>query len=118
MTYEARIAFVLFFFAIWLFFGLMAWAAVAVIKRGRGALIALPPALLGAALAGVAVPLIIAQDGAAFVLSIFTSTAGGFAGAIAGTALAARMGIVDKPVDESLRPHREGAAEIESPTTQ
>ena len=113
MTYEARIAFVLFFFAIWLFFGLMAWAAVAVIQRGRGALIALPPALLGAALAGVAVPLLVAQDGAAFVLSIFTSTAGGFAGAIAGTALASRMGIAHQPVDETGRPEREGATEVE-----
>jgi hypothetical protein len=118
MTYEARLAFVLFFFAIWLFFGLMAWASVAVIKRGRGALIALPAALLGAALAGVAVPLIVAQDGAAFVLSILTSTAGGFAGAIAGTALAIRTGITQAPIDDSRRPEREDAASTESTTTQ
>jgi hypothetical protein len=107
MTFEARLAFVIFFFAAWLFFGLMAWAAVAVIKRGRGALPALPLALAGAALAGVTVPLMGMQDGAGFVLSLVTATAGGFAGAYVGIAFASRMGIAQPPIDEARRPERE-----------
>lgn len=107
MTYEARVAFVIFFFAVWLFFGLMSWAAVAVIKRGRGALAALPLALAGAALGGVAVPLLGMQNGAGFALSICTATAGGFAGAYAGIAFASRMGITGDPVDGTARPERE-----------
>jgi hypothetical protein len=107
MTFEARLAFVVFFFAVWLFFGLMAWAAVAVIKRGRGALTALPLALGGAAIAGVAVPLLGMQNGAGFFLSIITATAGGFAGAYAGLAFASRMGLTEPPVDEAGRPERE-----------
>lgn len=107
MTFEARAAFVILFFAVWLFFGLLAWAAVAVIKRGRGALAALPLALAGAALAGVIVPLLGMQDGAGFALSLLTATAGGFAGACAGLAFAARMGLSQPPIDEAKRPERE-----------
>jgi uncharacterized membrane protein YeaQ/YmgE (transglycosylase-associated protein family) len=107
MTFEARVAFVIFLFAVWLFFGLMAWAAVAVIKRGRGALAALPLALAGAALGGVLVPLLGMQSGAGFALSLCTATAGGFAGAFVGIAFASRMGIAQPPIDEARRPERE-----------
>ena len=107
MTYEARVAFVIFFFAVWLFFGLMAWAAVAVLKRGRGALPALPLALAGAALAGVIVPLLGLQNGAGFALSLFTAAAGGFAGAFAGLAFASRLRVPQTPVGEGKRPDRE-----------
>jgi uncharacterized membrane protein YeaQ/YmgE (transglycosylase-associated protein family) len=107
MTFEARVAFVIFFFGVWLFFGLMAWAAVAVIKRGRGALAALPLALAGAALGGVIVPLLGMQNGAGFALSLCTAAAGGFAGAYAGLAFASRMGMAQPPIDEAGRPERE-----------
>ena len=53
MTTEARIAFVLFFFAVWCFLGLIGWAIAAVIVRGRGALPALPLALAAACAASV-----------------------------------------------------------------
>ena len=107
MTFEARVAFVIFFFAVWLFLGLIAWATVAVIKRGRGALPALPLALAGAALAGVIVPLLGMQNGAGFALSLCTATVGGFAGAYAGLAFAARLGMSQPPVDAANRPDRE-----------
>jgi len=108
MTFEARLAFVIFFFSVWLFFGLLAWAGVAVIKRGRGALVALPLALGGAALAGVIVPLLGMQDGTGFALSLLTATAGGLAGSYAGLAFASRMRMPQPPVDEVNRPEREG----------
>jgi len=107
MTFEARAAFVIFFFAVWLFLGLIAWATVAVIKRGRGALPALPLALAGAALAGVIVPLLGMQNGAGFAVSLCTATAGGLAGACAGLAFAARMGMSQAPIDQANRPDRE-----------
>lgn len=107
MTFEARVAFVIFFFAVWLFFGLMAWAAVAVIKRGRGALPAFPLALAGAALGGVMVPLFGIQNGAGFALSLLTAIAGGFAGAFAGLTFASRMGMTQPPIDEAHLPERE-----------
>jgi len=110
MTFEARVAFVVFFFAVWLFFGLMAWAAVAVLRRGRGALVALPLALLGAAVAGMLVPVLGWQNAAGFFVSLCAATAGGFAGAIAGVAFASRMGPASPPVDATKRPERETEA--------
>src|SRR5207253_279277 len=83
MTSEARVAFVLFFFAVWCFMGLIPWAVAAVVARGRGALTALPMALAGACAAGVAVPLIGADDFAGFLLSLATAF---FAGAVASAA--------------------------------
>src|SRR3989304_2859398 len=56
MTFEARLLFVLFFFVIWCVLGLFPWALAAVLSRGRGALLAPPLALAGAAPAGVLVP--------------------------------------------------------------
>jgi hypothetical protein len=92
MTTEARLAFVVFFFAVWCFVGLITWAVTAVVVRGRGALPALPLALAAASLAGVAVPLLGARDAAGFFLSLLTAAMGGAAGSVAGVALARRMG--------------------------
>jgi len=80
MTPEARLAFVLFFFAVWCFLGIIAWAIAAVIARGRGALPALPLALAAASAAGVAVPLTGLDNAAGFFLSLATAF---LAGAIA-----------------------------------
>jgi hypothetical protein len=91
MTTEARIAFVLFFFAAWCFVGLMSWAVAAVIARGRGALPALPLALAAAAVAGVAVPLLGARDLAGFFVSLLTAAIAGALGAAGGIALARRV---------------------------
>jgi hypothetical protein len=70
MTPEARLAFVLFFFAVWCFLGLIAWCIGAVISRGRGALPALPLALAGACAAGVAVPLAGLDDAWGLLISL------------------------------------------------
>ncbi len=91
MTTEARLAFLILFFAVWCFLGLMGWAAAAVIARGRGALPALPLALAAACAAGVAVPVAGQRDAAGFVLSLATAVVGGAAGSIAGIALARRL---------------------------
>jgi len=91
MTTEARLAFLLFFFAVWCFLGLTAWAVAAAIARGRGALPALPLALAAACAAGVAVPIAGQRDAAGFVLSLVTAAVGGVAGSIAGIAFARRL---------------------------
>jgi hypothetical protein len=91
MTTEARLAFVLFFFAVWCFLGLIAWAIAATIVRGRGALPALPLALAAASVAGVAVPLLGARDLGGFFLSLITAAIGGALGAVGGIALARRV---------------------------
>jgi hypothetical protein len=91
MTTEARLAFVLFFFAAWCFLGLLSWAIAAVVVRGRGALPALPLAFAAASVAGVAVPLLGAQDLAGFFLSLLTAAIGGALGAVGGIALARRV---------------------------
>ena len=48
--------FVLLFFATWAFVGLMAWAAIGVLRRGDGAMLALPVSLAGACVFGVGLP--------------------------------------------------------------
>lgn len=91
MTTEARLAFVLFFFAVWCFVGLMSWAVAAVIARGRGALPALPLALAAASAAGVAVTLLGGRDLVGFFVSLLTAAIGGALGAASGIALARRV---------------------------
>jgi hypothetical protein len=91
MTTEARLAFVLFFFAVWCFLGLLSWATAATIARGRGALPALPLALATASVAGVAVPLLGARDLVGFFLSLLAAAIGGALGAVGGIALARRV---------------------------
>ncbi len=104
MTTEARLAFLLFFFAVWCFLGLMAWAAAAVIARGRGALAALPLALAAASAAGVAVPLAGQRDAAGFVLSLVTAAVGGAAGSVTGIALARRLERARKRPEREVSP--------------
>lgn len=91
MTTEARLAFVLFFFAVWCFLGLLSWAVAAVLTRGRGALPTLPLALAAACVAGVAVPVLGARDLAGFFVSLVTAAVGGAVGAGAGMVLARRV---------------------------
>jgi len=91
VTFEARLAFILGFFAIWCLIGLIPWAAAAVVSRGRGALPALPLALAGACTAGVLVPLLGQRDGLGFVLSLPAALAGGALASAAGIALGRRL---------------------------
>jgi hypothetical protein len=92
MTPEARLAFVLFFFAVWCFLGLIGWAITAVVARGRGALPALPLALAAASAGGVAIPLAGLDDAAGFVLSLANALLAGACGSVAGITLARKLG--------------------------
>jgi len=96
VTTEARIAFILFLFAVWCFLGLIAWAVAAVVVRGRGALPALPLGLAGAAAAGVAVPLVGMDDASGFFISLAAALVGGALGAGGGIVLARRLSSADK----------------------
>lgn len=91
MTFEARLAFILLFFALWCFLGLIPWAVAAVMVRGRGALLALPLALTGAAASGVLVPVIGLRDATGFLVSLPVAAIGGALGSVAGIAIARRM---------------------------
>ncbi len=91
MTFEARLAFILFFFAVWCFLGLFPWAIAAVLSRGRGALLALPLALAGAAAAGVLVPLLGLRDTLGFLLSLPAALAGSALASAAGIAITRRL---------------------------
>ncbi|MDO8617117.1 MAG: hypothetical protein Q7T33_15510 [Dehalococcoidia bacterium] len=93
MTAEGRVAFVLFFFLVWCFLGLVPWTIAAVIARGRGALLALPLALAAAAALGVSVPLAGLRDAGGFFLSLPAALLGGALGAFAGIALSRRLAI-------------------------
>jgi hypothetical protein len=91
VTPEARLAFVLFFFAIWCFLGLIVWAIAAVIARGRGALPALPLALAAACAAGVAVPLAGLDDFAGFLISLAAAFVAGAIASVAGIRFARKV---------------------------
>ena len=91
MTFEARLIFVLLFFALWGFLGFLPWSFAAVIRRGRHVLPALPLALATGSLAGVLVPLLGARDVNGFLLSLLTAFLGGAIGTAAGVALAVRL---------------------------
>ena len=91
MTFEARLIFVLLFFALWSLLGFLPWSFAAVIRRGRHVLLALPLALAAASLAGVLVPLLGPRDETGFLLSIATAFLGGVLGTAAGITLAVRL---------------------------
>jgi len=103
VTTEARLAFVFFFFAVWCFLGLSAWALAAVIARGRGALPALPLALAAACAAGVAVPLLGARDAIGFFVSLATALLASAIASVAGIALARKLA-TDGLSTDSARP--------------
>ncbi len=93
MTFEARLIFVLLFFALWGFLGFLPWSLAAVISRGRHVLPALPLAVTASSLAGVLVPLLGARDLTGFLVSIGTAFAGGTLATVAGVVLARRLSI-------------------------
>jgi hypothetical protein len=80
MTVEARVLFVLLFFSVWAFMGLVAWAAVAVLRRGDGAIFALPVSLTASCAAGVLLPLAGLRDASGFFLSLAAALVGSLAG--------------------------------------
>jgi hypothetical protein len=103
MTPEARLAFVLFFFVVWCFLGLIAWAGAAVVARGRGALPALPLALACACASGMAIPLAGLNDFAGFLLSLAVAFVAGALASVAGIRLARRLGADGLSTDSRQR---------------
>lgn len=91
MTFEARLAFLIFFFLCWTIVALFPWIATALYVRGRGAAIALPLAVVAAWAAGVFVPLIGMRDVTGFFVSLFAAFLAACAGSIAGVAFARRL---------------------------
>jgi hypothetical protein len=91
MTFEARLAFIVFFFLCWTVVALLPWAAVAVAVRGRGAILALPLAVLAACASGIAVPLLGWRDATGFFVSLATALVGATGGSLAGIAFARRL---------------------------
>jgi len=91
MTFEARLAFLIFFFLCWTIVALFPWIATALYVRGRGAAIALPLAVVAAWAAGVFVPLIGMRDVTGFFVSLLAAFLGACAGSVAGVAFARRL---------------------------
>ncbi|HVP05514.1 MAG TPA: hypothetical protein VMT90_07555 [Dehalococcoidia bacterium] len=115
MIWEARLAFILFFFLCWCIVGLLPWVVAAVFVRGRGALLALPLALTAACAAGVLVPALGLRDAAGFFLSLLTAVLGGAAGSLGGLAFHRRLqrtaGVTPRPA----MTHAPGARRPEPP---
>lgn len=91
MTFEARLAFLLGFFALWAILGFLPWLVAAVVRRGRGVLLALPLAVAGGAAGGVLVPAVGARDERGFLISLATAFIGGALLSLLGVLLAARL---------------------------
>ena len=91
MTFEARLAFLIFFFLCWTIVALFPWIAAALYVRGRGAAIALPLAVVAAWAAGVFVPLVGMRDVTGFFVSLVAAFLGACVGSIAGIAFARRL---------------------------
>lgn len=108
MTLEARLAFVLFFFALWCGLALLPWAAAAVISRGRGALAALPLALAGGAAGGVLVPLLGLRDATGFLLSVPAALLAASLASAAGVALGRRLFPTTGGAPDEPGPWRQG----------
>jgi hypothetical protein len=91
VTFEARLVIVLLLLALWGTLGLLPWSAVAVIRRGRDVLPALPLAVGFACLAGLLVPLLGARDETGFFVSLALALVAGLAATLAGVAIARRL---------------------------
>ncbi|HEY5625194.1 MAG TPA: hypothetical protein VIT93_01760 [Dehalococcoidia bacterium] len=91
MTFEARLAFLIFFFLCWTIVALLPWIAAVLYVRGRGAALALPLAVVAAWAAGVFVPLVGMRDATGFFVSLLAAFLAATAGSIAGIAFARRI---------------------------
>ena len=79
MPVDLDIIFLALLFIMWAVLGFIPWLALAVLRRGRGVLIALPLAVAGGAVGGVLVPAAGAKDEAGLFLSLGTALVGGLA---------------------------------------
>jgi hypothetical protein len=88
MPVDLDIIFLALLFIVWAILGFIPWLVLAVLRRGRGVLIALPLAVAGGAGGGVLVPAAGAKDEAGLLLSLGTALLGGLALALLGLRLA------------------------------
>jgi hypothetical protein len=88
MPVDLDIIFLALLFIMWAILGFIPWLVLAVLRRGRGVLIALPLAVAGGAGGGVLVPAAGAKDEAGLLLSLGTALLGGLALALLGLRLA------------------------------
>jgi len=91
VTVEARAAFLAFFLVLWALVALLPWLGVALWRRGRGVVLALPLAPLAGCVGGVLLPLAGADDGRGFLFSLLAAFAGGALGTAAGVVVEGRL---------------------------
>jgi hypothetical protein len=87
MPVDLDIIFLALLFIMWGILGFIPWLALALLRRGRGVLIALPLAIVGGAGGGVLVPTAGARDETGLFLSLGTALLGGLALALLGLRL-------------------------------
>jgi hypothetical protein len=87
MPIDLDIIFLALLLSIWAILGLIPWLVLAVRRRGRGVLIALPLAIAGGIGGGVLVPAMGLRDVPALILSVGASLLGGLALSLLGLRL-------------------------------
>ena len=87
MPVDLDIIFLALLFIVWAIFGCIPWLVLAVLRRGRGVLVALPLAVAGGAGGGVLVPAAGAKDETGLFLSLGTALLGGLALSLLGLRL-------------------------------
>jgi uncharacterized membrane protein YeaQ/YmgE (transglycosylase-associated protein family) len=87
MPIDLDIIFLALLFIMWAILGFLPWLALALRRRGRGVLIALPLAVVGGAGGGVLVPAAGAKDETGLFLSLGTALIGGLALSLLGLRL-------------------------------
>jgi hypothetical protein len=87
MPIDLNIIFLALLLSIWAILGLIPWLVLAVRRRGRGVLIALPLAIAGGIGGGVLVPAVGLRDVPALILSVGASLLGGLALSLLGLRL-------------------------------
>jgi hypothetical protein len=88
MAVDLDIIFLALLFIMWAILGFIPWLVLAVLRRGRGVLIALPLAVAGGAGGGVLVPAAGARDETGLLVSLLTALVGGLALALLALRLA------------------------------
>jgi uncharacterized membrane protein YeaQ/YmgE (transglycosylase-associated protein family) len=88
MPVDLDIIFLALLFIMWAILGFIPWLVLAVRRRGRGVLVALPLAIAGGAGGGVLVPAAGARDETGLLLSLVTAVVGGLALSLLGLRLA------------------------------
>ncbi|MDP2950035.1 MAG: hypothetical protein Q8P22_10910 [Chloroflexota bacterium] len=97
MAVDLDVIFLALLFLVWAVLGLIPWLVAAVIRRGRGALMTLPLAIVGGAGGGVLVPAAGARDEAGLFLSLSTALLGGLALSLLGPKMSRRSGPLPRP---------------------